>query len=137
MKTRKPYPSDLTDSQWANLEPYFPPPAREGRPRTIELRDICNAYWYLLRSGGSWRMLPHDFPAWETVYSQVRRWKEMGVWENIHNRLRDDLRLAEGRPLEPSAAALDSQTVKTADHGGPRGFDAGKKNRRPQTACAG
>lgn len=137
MKTRKYYPTDLTDTQWACLEPYFPLPSKVGHPRVIELREICDAYWYLLRAGCAWRMLPHDFPAWETVYSQVRRWKEAGIWERIHHRLVDDLRLAEGRPQEPSAAAMDSQTVKTADHGGKRGYDAGKKNRRPQAACAG
>ena len=137
MKTRRSYPTDLTDAQWAYLEPYLPRPSKEGRPREIDLREILDAYWYLLRAGGSWRMLPHDFPAWETVYSQVRRWKESGVWERIHRLLCDDLRTAEGRPPEPSAAAMDSQTVKTADHGGQRGYDAGKKNRRPEAACAG
>jgi putative transposase len=137
MKARKSYPTDLTDSQWALLEPYFPSPSKEGRPRTIEPREICNAYWYLLRTGCAWRMLPHDFPTWETVYSQVRRWKESGVWEQVHQRLVEDLRLAEGRPLEPSAAAMDSQTIKTSDHGGNRGYDAGKKNRRSQAAYIG
>ena len=108
MNTRKPYPTDLSDSQWANVEPYFPSAAKTGRPRTVEIRELCNAYWYVLRAGCAWRLLPHDFPAWKTVYSQVRRWKESGVWESIHGRLRDDLRLAEGRPLAPSAASLNN-----------------------------
>src|SRR5438876_155438 len=97
MSRRKPYATDLTDAQWAYLEPYVPPAATTGRPIEIDRREICNAYWYLLRTGCAWRLLPHDFPAWQTVYSQVRRWKEAGVWEAIHGRLRDDLRLAEGR----------------------------------------
>ena len=83
-------------------------------------------------------MLPHDFPPCQTVYSQVRRWKHEGVWPQLHERIRGELRVEdEGRLVQPSAAALDSQTVKAADHAGPRGYDAGKTNRRPQAACAG
>ena len=138
MNTRQPYPTDLTDEQWARVEPYLPADASGGRPREIPLREILDAYWYILRAGCAWRLLPHDFPKWQTVYSQIRRWKVAGVWEALHARVRDDLRLeAEGRQTEPSAAALDSQTVKAADHAGPRGYDAGKKNPRAEAACAG
>jgi len=138
MTTRQPYPTDLTDAQWERLEPYLPADATTGRPREIPAREILNAYWYLLRAGCAWRLLPHDFPKWETVYSQVRRWALAGVWEPLHARLRDDLRLdREGKPTGPSAAALDSQTVKAADHAGARGYDGGKKGRRAQAACAG
>ena len=133
---RKHYPSDLTDEQWELVEPLLPTKPG-GRPRTTSLRDILDAYFYLLRGGVSWRMLPHDFPPWQTVYSQVRRWKLDGTWERLHDRLRDEVRLAEGRPSEPSAAALDSQSVKSADHPGIRGYDAGKKNQRAQAARAG
>ena len=138
MKTRQPYPTDLSDAQWERLEPLLPAQSKDCRPREIPLREILDAYWYVLRAGCSWRMLPHDFPKWQTVYSQVRRWKLAGLWEEFHTRVRDDLRLEwEGKPTEPSAAALDSQTVKAADHSGERGYDAGKKNRRTQAACAG
>jgi putative transposase len=135
MKSKR-YPSDLTDEQW-ELAQSLLPTKTGGRPREVAIRDILDAYFYLLRGGVSWRMLPHDFPPWQTVYSQVRPWKLDGVWQALHDRLRDEVRLAEGRPTQPSAAALDSQSVKCADHPGIRGYDAGKKNQWPQEACAG
>ena len=134
---RKPYPTDLTDAQWERLEPFLPAGKPGGRPRQIPVRELLDAYWYLLRAGCAWRLLPHDFPAWQTVYSQVRRWKHDGVWPRLHARLVEESRRAAGRPPEPSAAVLDSQTVKAGDHAGQRGYDAGKKNHRPQAACAG
>jgi putative transposase len=137
MTHRKPYPTDLTDAQWQRLEPFLPAAKPGGRPRRVAPRDLLDAYWYLLRTGCAWRLLPHDFPPWQTVYSQVRRWQRDGVWPALHQRIREEARLAEGRPTQPSAAALDSQTVKAADHAGERGYDAGKKNRRPQAARAG
>ena len=133
---RKRYPSDLTDEQW-ELAQTLLPVKPGGRPCAVCRRDILDAYFYLLRGGVSWRMLPGDFPPWQTVYSQVRRWKLDGVWEALHDRLRDEVRLADGRPTQPSAAALDSQSVKSADHPGIRGYDAGKKNHRAQAARAG
>jgi putative transposase len=138
MNPRQPYPTDLTDEQWARLEPHLPPAAADGRPRAVPIREVLNAYFYLLRAGCAWRLLPHDLPKWQTVYSQVRRWKAAGVWAAVHARVRADVRLeAEGKPAEPSAAALDSQTVKAADHAGARGYDAGEKNPRAEAACAG
>jgi putative transposase len=134
---RQPYPTDLTDAQGQRLEPFLPPQKPGGRPRHLPVREILDAYWYLLRGGCSWRMLPHDFPPWQTVYSQVRRWKHDGVWPRLHGRLVEESRLAEGRPPEPSAAVLDSQTVKAGDHAGHRGYDAGQKNHRPQAPRAG
>jgi putative transposase len=135
--SRKPYPTDLTDDQWGRLVPHVPPPKPGGRPRAVDIREVLNAVWYLLRSGCPWRMLPHDFPPWPTVYAYVRRWRLDGTRERLHQRLREELRLQEGRPAQPSAAALDSQTVKTTHRGGDRGYDAGEKNRRPQAARAG
>ena len=135
---RTPYPTDLTDPQWERLEPFVPPAKPGGRPRTVDVREVLNAYFYLLRAGCAWRMLPHDFPPWRTVYSCVRRWRLDGAWERLHERLREEVRLAEGRPAQPSAAILDSQTVKVADcHAGLKGYDGGKKNQRPQAAPAG
>jgi putative transposase len=135
--SRKRYPSDLTDAQWERLEPFLPSASPTGRPRKVSLRDILDGYWYLLRTGCSWRMIPHDLPSWSTIYSQVSRWKTAGIWQKIHESIRVESRIEEGRPTEPSAAALDSQTVKSADHAGIRGYDAGKKNRRAQAARAG
>ena len=134
--SRKRYPSDLTDGQW-ELAQSMLPTKTGGRPCEVCRRDILDAYFYLLRGGISWRMLPHDFPPWQTVYSQVRRWKLDGVWETFHDTLRDEVRVAEGRLTQPSAAALDSRSVKAADHPGLRGYDAGKKNQRAKAACAG
>jgi putative transposase len=131
---RRSYPSDLTDEQWELAETLLPRKTG-GRPRTTPLRDVLSAYFHLLRDGVSWRMLPHDFPPWQTVYSQVRRWKLDGSWERLHDRLRDEVRLAEGRPSQPSAAALDSRSVKAADHPGVRGYDAGKKTTDARGTC--
>jgi putative transposase len=138
MTARTRYPSDLTDRQWHAIEHLFPQGSGgAGRPRTYEVREIVNAAFYLARSGCAWRMLPHDFPPWKTVSYYFYTWRDAGVWEAVHGVLRVDLRLADGRARTPSAAVLDSQSVKTTEVGGPRGYDAGKKNRRAQAAPAG
>jgi len=121
---RQKYPSDLTDDQWALIEPLIPRSkagtSAGGHPRTVTLRAVVNGILYLVRSGCSWRMLPHDFPPWGTVY-YYRRWRIEGVWEKIHNTLSPQVREAAGREATPSAAIVDSQRVKTTEKGGPEG----------------
>src|SRR5947209_7813532 len=110
--SRKPYSSDLTDDQWALLEPRIPPPRPGGRPRKTDMRQVVNAILYLNREGCTWRALPHDFPPWKTVYNYFESWRDSGLWEDILGTLRRKARLADGRPASPGACSIDSQTVK-------------------------
>jgi transposase len=123
------YPSDLTDEQWALIEPLLPPPHWDGRKEKHPRREIVDAIAYLNRTGCSWRQLPADFPPWQTVYWHFARWEEQGVTEQILAVLRQRLRRAQGRAPEPSAAVMDTQSVKGADTvgRGSRGYDAGKR----------
>jgi transposase len=132
------YPSDLTDDQWTMLEPMVPKPSPEGRPVIHERRAIINGILYVLRSGCPWRLLPLDFPAWQTVYYYFRRWQGEGVWEQMLLTLRMQMRTKQGRHPDPSAAVIDSQSIKTSSVRGPeKGYDPGKKSVGSQTARLG
>ncbi len=116
---RAAYPTDLTDAQWTRLARLIPAAKPGGRHRSVDMREVLNGIFYHVRGGASWRMLPHDLPPWGTVHYYYRRFRRDGTWTQINDILRDHVRLSAGREAEPTAAIIDSQSVKTTEKGGP------------------
>ncbi len=136
-KNRKPYPSDVSDEEWAFVVPYLALVREDAPQRTHDLREVFNALRWIVRAGASWRMLPHDFPPWEAVYQQTRRWLSAGVFEAMVHDLRALLRLASGRAPNPTAAILDSRTLRSSPESGHRaGYDGAKRKKGSKVHAA-
>jgi transposase len=137
MANRKPYPSDVSDEEWAFLAPYLALVREDAPQRNHELREVFNGLRWIVRTGSAWRYMPHDLPPWEAVYQQMRRWLEAGVFEEMVHDLRVVLRLSEGRVSEPTAAILDSRTLRSTPESGSRGgYDGAKRKKGSKVHAA-
>ena len=129
MNSRLPYPTDLTDHEWALIEPYVPRAKRGGRPEHYPKREILNGIFYIVRGGCAWRLLPHDFPPRPIAYQYLWRWRKDGTWQRMHDLLRGDVRVAAGQRRQPSAGILDRQSVKTTEPGGSAAMTRASRSR--------
>jgi putative transposase len=125
-KSKQAYPTDLNDTEWKRIAPYLPEPKPTGRPREIPWREIMNGMFYIVKNGCVWRALPHDLPAWQTVYYYFRLFQKSRLWENLNTIIRERVRVKEGREPQASAMIIDSQSAKSAEGGEKIGFDGGK-----------
>jgi len=124
---RKKYPSDVNDEEWEIIKEFMPPKYNDGVERKYEYREIINGIFYVLRTGCSWRSIPHDLPPWQSVYGYFRKWRISGLWERMNKELRERLREKLGRDKEPSKIIIDSQSVKTTEKGGSKALTVVKK----------